>query len=72
MTLKRARKVRLHFLSAEPSIEGFLVSGGRFRPYRLAHPELLIAADRPADPLDDARTVRVPIANVWFIEELRQ
>ena len=67
---KRAKRVRLHFLNAEPSLEGFLVSGGRFWPYRLAHPELLLAADRPSDPLDDARTVRVPTANVWFVEEL--
>lgn len=67
---KRAKRVRVHFLDAEQSLEGYLVSGGKFRPYRLAHPELLIAADTPNSPLDDARTVRVPLANVWFIEEL--
>ena len=67
---KRARKVRLHCFNAEPSIEGFLVSRRRGE-YELAVPQMLLAADRDPDPLDDARTVLVPKANVWFVEVLR-
>lgn len=67
---KRARRVRLHCLNTEPSIEGFLVSR-RHGEYELALPSVLLAADREPDPLDEARTVLVPKANVWFVEVLR-
>lgn len=66
---KRAKRVRLHTFNAEPSLEGFLVSRRRGE-YELAVPQMLTAADRPPDPLDDARTVLVPKANVWFVEVL--
>lgn len=67
---KRAKRVRLHCFNSEPSLEGFLVSR-RHSEYVLAVPQLLVAADSPPSPLDDARTVLVPKDNVWFLEVLR-
>ena len=67
---KRAKKVRVHFHTSDPSLEGFLVSR-RHGEYELALPKLLLAADTEPAPLDDARSVLVPKTDVWFIENLR-
>ena len=67
---KRAKRVRIHFVDSDPSLEGFLVSR-RHREYAVALPELLAAADSPPIRLDEARVAVVPREKVFFIEELR-
>lgn len=66
---KRAKRVRIHFVDQEPSLEGFLVSRRR-REYAVALPQVLAAADTPPVPLDEARLAVIPRERVFFFEVL--
>lgn len=69
MRLKRAPRVRIHFVDQEPSLEGFLVSRRR-REYAVALPKVLTAADAQPVELDEARLAVIPREKVFFFEVL--
>lgn len=69
MRLKRARRVRIHFVDQEPSLEGFLVSRRR-REYAVALPRVLLAEGAEPVVLDEAQLAVVPRERVFFFEVL--